>query len=160
MAAEEGVRPAVAADVPAILELAAAMRAELTPMRGGVLWSLREARPEPLDAAYKALVDRADARVVLGTIDDTPVGYGVGEVEVLQDGSLLGIVSELFVDPEARAIGVGEAMLGALVEFFAASGCRGVDSFALPGHRAAKNFFEESGFTARAIIMHHRFSSD
>ncbi len=30
----------------------------------------------------------------------------------------------------------------------------GVDTLALPGHRAAKNFFEESGFTARALVMH------
>ena len=34
-------------------------------------------------------------------------------------------------------------------------GCVGIDAFALPGHRAAKNFFEEQGFTARAIVMHH-----
>ena len=39
-------------------------------------------------------------------------------------------------------------------------GCVGVDSFALPGHRAAKNFFEESGFTARAIVMHHALDTD
>ena len=154
--AEEGVRPARGADVPAILDLVSALRSELTPMRGGTIWAVREARPEPLEAAYKALLDRSDALVVVGTIDDTPVGFGVGEVETLQDGSRLGVVSELFVDPEARAVGVGEAMLGALVDFCTAAGCIGVDAFALPGHRAAKNFFEESGFTARGILMHHR----
>ncbi|MDQ3946587.1 MAG: GNAT family N-acetyltransferase [Actinomycetota bacterium] len=154
----EDVRPAVGADVPAILELAGALRAELSPMRGGSIWAVREARPEPLEAAYKALVDRTDARVVVGTIDGTPVGFGVGEVEILQDGSRLGVVSELFVDPEARAVGVGEAMLGSLVDHFASIGCIGVDAFALPGHRAAKNFFEESGFTARGILMHHRLA--
>ena len=155
---DEGVRRAVEADVPAILELAAGLRAELTPMRGGAIWSVREARPEPLEAGYKALLDRDDARVVAGTIDDTPIGFGVGEIETLQDGSRLGVVSELFVDPEARAVGVGEAMLGSLVEFFAAAGCVGVDAYALPGHRAAKNFFEDSKFSARGIIMHHRFA--
>ena len=35
--------------------------------------------------------------------------------------------------------------------------CVGVDAVALPGHRATKNFFEEFGFTARALVMHHRF---
>ncbi|MCA1843232.1 MAG: hypothetical protein LC792_08590, partial [Actinobacteria bacterium] len=50
---------------------------------------------------------------------------------------------------------VGEGMLEALVAFCVQEGCVGVDAFALPGHRAAKNFFEESGFTARAIVMHH-----
>ncbi|MGH8992671.1 MAG: GNAT family N-acetyltransferase [Acidimicrobiia bacterium] len=158
--AEEGVRLAVEADVPAILDLAAALRAELTPMRGGYVWSVREARPEPLDEGYRAMLDRDGTRLVVGTIDGIPVGFGAGEVEVLQDGSRLGVVFELFVDPEARAIGVGEAMLGSLVEFFADAGCVGVDAFALPGHRVTKNFFEESGFSARAIIMYHRFASD
>lgn len=154
-AAAEGVRVAEQADVPAILELASGMRAELFPMRGGAIWSVREARPKPLAAAYADLVNRPDARLVVGTIDGIPVGFGAGVVEVLQDGRRLGVVSELFVDPEARAVGVGEAMLGDLVGFFAEQGCVGVDAFALPGHRAAKNFFEESGFSARAILMHH-----
>lgn len=158
--AEEGVRPATEADVPVILDLAAALRAELSPMRGGGVWAVREARPEPLEAGYKALLDRPDARLVLGTIDGTPVGFGVGEIETLQDGTLLGVVRELFVDVEARAVGVGEAMLGFLVEFFAAAGCIGVDAFALPGHRVTKNFFEESGFSARAIVMYHRLTRD
>jgi hypothetical protein len=51
-------------------------------------------------------------------------------------------------------------MLADLVEFFTARGCVGVDAFALPGHRAAKNFFEESGFSARAIVMHHSFRAE
>ena len=34
--------------------------------------------------------------------------------------------------------------------------CVGIDALVLPGHRAAKNFFEESGFTARALVMHHK----
>jgi hypothetical protein len=25
----------------------------------------------------------------------------------------------------------------------------------LPGHRLAKNFFEQGGFAARSIVMHH-----
>ena len=158
--AEEGVRAAQRADVPEILRLAAAMRAELRPMRGGAVWSVREARREPLDRAYVELLDRPDACLVVGTIDGAVVGFGAGEIETLQDGRSLGVASELFVDPEARAVGVGEAMLGALVAFFKERDCVGVDAFALPGHRAAKNFFEESGFTARAIVMHHSLLSE
>ena len=154
-AAEEGVRAARASDVPEIVRLAGALRDELEPMRGGRLWAVREARPGPLDVAYLQLLDRPDACLVVGTIDGTVVGFGVGETELLQDGRPLGVTRELFVDPEARAVGVGEAMLGALIGFFRERGCVGVDAFALPGHRAAKNFFEESGFTARAIVMHH-----
>jgi ribosomal protein S18 acetylase RimI-like enzyme len=156
-APEEGVRPAGPGDLPDIVDLAGIMHAELDPMRGGDIWAVREAREIPLDDAYRFVLDQPDARLVVGTIDGVVVGFGAGQVECLQDGSRLGIVSDLFVHPEARAVGVGEAMLGDLVAFFRARGCVGVDALALPGHRAAKNFFEESGFSARAIVMHHSF---
>ena len=153
--AEEAVRPATPDDLPAIVGLVEALRAELTPMRGGRIWSVREARWGNPGEVYGALLNDAATRVVAGTLDDVVVGFGVVTIEVLADGGKLGVVTELFVDPEGRAVGVGEAMLGAMVAFCSREGCVGVDALALPGHRAAKNFFEESGFTARAIVMHH-----
>lgn len=35
-----------------------------------------------------------------------------------------------------------------------AAGCLGIDALALPGNRETKNFFEASGLTARAIVVH------
>jgi ribosomal protein S18 acetylase RimI-like enzyme len=151
----EAVRAATPEDLPAIVDLVHALRAELTPMRGGRIWVVREARPGHPAEVYGALLGDPQACVVVGTIDDVVIGFGIVTVETLSDGRRLGVVSELFVDGEARAVGVGEAMLGALVSHCTEAGCVGVDAFALPGHRAAKNFFEESGFTARAIVMHH-----
>ena len=156
----EAVRAATPEDLPAIVGLVEALRAELTPMRGGGIWSVREARRGPPAEAYRALLTDPAVRVVVGTIDDVVVGFGVVSVEPLSDGRRLGVVSELFVDAEARAVGVGEAMLAAMVDFCQGEHCVGVDAFALPGHRAAKNFFEESGFTARAIVMHHRLTEE
>lgn len=152
---DEAVRAATLEDLPAIAGLVEALRAELTPMRGGRLWSVREARSGPPEEIYGALLADPQASVVVGTIDDVVIGFGVATVETLADGGRLGVVSELFVDAEARAVGVGETMLESLVAFCTEAGCVGVDALALPGHRAAKNFFEESGFTARAIVMHH-----
>jgi hypothetical protein len=43
-----------------------------------------------------------------------------------------------------------------LIAWCRARGCTGMDAMALPGHRQTKNFFEESGFTARKLVMHHR----
>jgi ribosomal protein S18 acetylase RimI-like enzyme len=151
----EAVRAATPEDLPAIAGLADALRAELTPMRGGRIWAVREARPGAPQEVYGALLTDPRACVVVGTIDGVVIGYGVVTVETLSDGGRLGVVSELFVDAEGRAVGVGEAMLEAMVAFCTNEGCVGVDALALPGHRAAKNFFEESGFTARAIVMHH-----
>ena len=48
--------------------------------------------------------------------------------------------------------------MGLLLEWCRDQGCRGVDALALPGMRATKNFFEESGFSARLIVMHHRMA--
>jgi GNAT superfamily N-acetyltransferase len=150
----EGSRPATAEDVPRIAELAELARRELAPMKGGELWAVREAIAPPFEDAYTALLGRDDALVVVGTVDDTVVGFGVATLERLRTGDTLGSFTDLFVEPDARAVGVGEAMAEALVAFCAAHGCIGIDALALPGHRAAKNFFEESGFTARALVMH------
>jgi len=151
----EAVRAATPEDLPAIAALTEALVAELTPMRGGRIWSVREARQGDPAEIYGALLSDPAACVIVGTIDEVVIGFAVVTVEPLADGGRLGVIGELFVDAEARAVGVGEAMIDALVAFCVREGCVGVDAFALPGHRAAKNFFEESGFTARAIVMHH-----
>ena len=151
----EGARRATVDDLSAILALAAELREELVPMRGGSLWSRTAAYPEPLEATFRALFERDDVCVLVGTIDDVIVGFGACSVAVLRDGTRLGQIVELFVTPEARSVSVGEGLLGQLVDWCRAEGCVGVDAFALPGHRAAKNFFETAGFTARALVMYH-----
>jgi GNAT superfamily N-acetyltransferase len=150
----ESAREATEADLARLVELAHAMRVELGEERGGPLWATREARAEPLDAAFDALVGRDDAAVLVGTYDDVVVGFGAAHVEVLRDGSRLGVVDEIYVEPEARAVGVGELLVERLVDFCRAAGCAGVDATALPGHRQAKNFFERAGFSARLLVMH------
>ncbi len=152
----EASRPATADDIPRVVELAELMRAELGAMRGGALWLEREAWPEPLADAYDALYTRDDALLAVGTIDDVVLGFGAVVVEQLRSGARLGVVTDLFVEEPARAVGVGEVLIGTLVEHCRAAGCVGVDAAALPGHRAAKNLFETHGFTARALTMHHR----
>jgi ribosomal protein S18 acetylase RimI-like enzyme len=151
----EASRPATAADLPRIVQLAELLREELVTMKGGALWSAREAHADP-EAAYTDLVARDDALVLVGTIDDAVVGFGAARIERLHTGAALGVVTDLFVEPGARGVGVGESLVEGLVAFCTERNCVGIDSFALPGHRAAKNFFEGSGFTARAILMHHR----
>jgi ribosomal protein S18 acetylase RimI-like enzyme len=156
----EHARSATADDVADLVELARHLRAELTPTRGGDLWAAHDVAGEPLEDVLRAAIASPDTLVVVGAIDDVPVGYGIVRVVDLRDGSRLGRVSELFVEPEARSVGVGEAIAGAVVEHCRGAGCRGVDVVALPGHRAAKNFFEEQGFTARAIVMHHTLADE
>ena len=102
-------------------------------------------------------VARDDALVVVGTIDDVVIGYGAVLVEPLRSGARLGVVTDLFVEEEARSVGVGEAMVNALVDALPRRTTASASTpRALPGHRATKNFFETHGFTARALVMHRR----
>jgi GNAT superfamily N-acetyltransferase len=154
---EEGCLPARAADIPRIRELVRAAVAELEPMRGGAVWKARESRPEPVEEGLEALLDDPDARMLVATIDGFVVGYAVLHLEYLGDGSVLGVIDDIFVEEGARQVGLGEEMINDLIAWCDERKCIGMDAMALPGHRATKNFFEESGFTARKLVMHHRF---
>jgi GNAT superfamily N-acetyltransferase len=156
----EHARAAGVDDIGEIALLARLMHDELEPTRGGAIWARRERRDGPYEAAYGSLLGRDDTFVVVGMVHDVVVGFGVVLLEALHDGGVLGIITDLFVHPEARSIGVGEAMVEQIVAFCSDHDCVGIDALVLPGHRAAKNFFEESGFTARALVMHHRPTSD
>lgn len=147
-------RPATADDLPALVTLATAAIDELTPNRGGAVWRKQQARPLPPGDSLRADLEADDAYVVVGTIDDTVVGYGVLRVEELRDGSRLGVISDLFTLDGARDVSVGEVVMDALLAWARERGCFGVDSLALPGDRATKNFFESFGLVARAIVVH------
>ena len=82
----EGCRSATAEDLPRIAELARGHRVEVEQYRGGLLWRDREAVAEPLEDSYGALLDDAEACVLVGTIDDVVIGFGVGTVDRLRTG--------------------------------------------------------------------------
>lgn len=149
----ESVRVATGDDLARLTALATEAVDEQRDARGGAVWSRREARREPATTLATAL-DDPTVTVLVGTLDDAVVGYGVLRIERLDDGGLLAVVDDLYVEPGARGVGVGEALMGELVARATAAGCIGIDALALPGNRATKNFFEASGLTARAIVVH------
>jgi len=146
----DAARPARAGDRERIDELRVEFFAELRAYRGGELWVR-----ERMTAARS---DESSAFV--GTFDDAVVGYGIVEAHELRDGGRIGVVTELYVEPDAREVGVGETLVGRLLEWCREHGCSGIDATALPGHRAAKNFFEEQGFVARSLTMHRELEPE
>jgi GNAT superfamily N-acetyltransferase len=130
---------------------------EIAAARGGALFARREIglvakallRPGGLDR----LIADPRRRVLVGTIDDEVVGLAIGRIDAVGETSV-GVLDACYVEPEARGVGVGRALLDELVSWFGVSGCRGVDVAALPGDRGTKNFFEAAGFKARLITMH------
>jgi GNAT superfamily N-acetyltransferase len=154
----EGCRLATLADVPRLAELAEQAVAELRQLRGGEVWARREARRPPWAPPLEAQVEAPSSRVVAGTIDDVIVAYAVADLDRGPHGGddPLCVVTDLYVEPGARGVGIGEVMMDDLVAWATEAGCYGVDSVALPGDRATKNFFESFGLVARAITVHRR----
>ena len=155
----ETARRATADDVERILSLSEELRGELRAHRGGDLWQRTHDPVHHSAAGLVALLEYDDDRVLVGCIDDAVVGYAIVRARLLADGTHLGAVTEVYVEPEAREVGVGEGLLDAALEWCGSRGCVGVDATALPGHRAAKNFFEEQGFVARSLVMHRPLGS-
>jgi len=123
--------------------------------RGGPLWSLVEAPEPPLGSALRRLLVEHDSLLAVGTIDDVVVGFAAATLkQPHDDGRPIADLQGLFVEPEARGVGVGEALMDVVVDWAVCEQCQGIDSFALPGDRATKNFFESFGLVARAIKVH------
>ena len=157
-APDEAARTAHPDDLDAVAALAVAAAEEKRAQKGGALWWRRERRQGDVAAGVRAALDAADQELAVGTLDGTVIGYAVARSERLTDGGLLGVVDDIYVDPGARSVGVGEALMDHVLAWCRDQGCFGVDSLALPGDRATKNFFESFGLVARAIVVHKPFT--
>jgi GNAT superfamily N-acetyltransferase len=89
--------------------------------------------------------------VLCGLIEQAVIGYAV----VSTNGPAARIEA-IYVEPEARELGVGEELLNAAIAWSVAQGCSTLDAVALPGDRHTKNFFETFGMVARAITVSRR----
>ena len=151
MSADPSVRVASSDDVDELTRLAERAADGVRDSRGGAPYLLREGhRPTPIAAWLEA----HDSRVLIGELDQVPVGYLVVVIMSLPDESIGGLVREFYVEPEARELGVGEALMNGAISWCRSRGCTGIDAIALPGDRATKNFFETFGLVARAIVVH------
>jgi GNAT superfamily N-acetyltransferase len=161
----EAARPASEVDIEAVTHLADEAVTQLREQRGGALW-LAHLPADVLDAgALRELLEDPAYEVAVGTIDGVPVGYVVAErVEIRSPGTglpePLAVIRQLYVEPDARSVGVGEALVELVLAWARAGGCIGVEGFALPGDRATKNLFERYGLVARAILVHRSLEDD
>ncbi len=150
----ETARPATSDDLDPLARLAEDAVAEQAEARGGPLWSRRETRTPPYRVSLEQAFHDPDRELWVGLYADAIVGYAVCGLEVLRTGELLGRVEDLYVMPDARSVGVGEALMDLIVAWCEQRRCVGIDAHALPGNRATKNFFETFGFKARLLTVH------
>ncbi len=156
----DGVRPATAEDRTRLRELAAGLLTDILAHRGGP--QLFGSDPWAADGTgfadrVTAAVGRPGQLVLVGTLDHAVAGFACGRVAERGDRSRHGHLDACYVEPGARGIGIGHLLLDAVLAWFQSQGAVGVDGIALPGDRAAKNFFESAGFKARMLTMHRAF---
>ena len=148
------VRQATDADLDELVRLHALARDHVTAERGGTVFLGREARPLPAESSLADDISTPGSVVLLGCLGEVPVGFAIAATEQLHDGGCVAHVAELYVEPDARCVGTGAALMERLVEWASAQGCVGIGSTVLPGDRASKSFFESFGLVARAILVH------
>lgn len=154
--AAELARPATEPDLAEVARLRQLAATELAGLRGGPVFLAEAARGGENERAAAAALDDPEQAVWLGTLDGVAVGYAIARVDLLTDGRRLVVITDVFVEPSARGVGVGEAIMVEVLAWAEDRGAAGVDAWALPGARETKNFFEEQGFSARLLTMHHR----
>lgn len=130
----------------------------------------------PATVADEALIDRhiTSSRVEASsyrgsTTDDRLVGDELAFVAGMSDvvlGSVIAVrtadgsarIRHLFVEPDAREVGIGDRLVGGLLQELRRVGCHWVGGVALPGDRHTKNLFERHGLVAQSIIVGRKLS--
>jgi GNAT superfamily N-acetyltransferase len=147
----ERARPAVEADAGRLVELADEALAEISARRGGTQLAHDVLAGRSVPQAVGAALADPDATVVVGELNGAALGIGMARIDQRRTAAT---VELLYVEPDARAVGLGEVMLDALAAWAGSRGCTALDAAALPGSREAKAFFETHGMVARLLVMH------
>jgi ribosomal protein S18 acetylase RimI-like enzyme len=145
------VRPARSDDAAALGQLESEARTALVDARGGAALLAEQ----PAVGDWHRVLEAADRRVWVATIDDVVVGY-IELATPLPGGA--GVVLQVYVHPEAREVGFGDYLLAEAIVAIKELGGTVVESFALPGDRDTKNLYERAGVTARKIIVSKRLT--
>ncbi|MEJ7799825.1 MAG: GNAT family N-acetyltransferase [Ilumatobacter sp.] len=137
------VRPADAADVEQLAWLEDEARSTLVDQRGGARWLATH--PER-GSGWDVTIGELD--VVVAHIGEVIVGY-----IVLDARRVVATVDDVYVTPEARELGFGDAMLAASIERARERGATHLEGHALPGDRETKNLYERAAIKARLITV-------
>ncbi len=157
----ESARLGTSDDLPVLVALGTAHSASLPDKRGGSMLLADDSLEGPLeDHLDRALADDDDSILVVGTFDDVPFGFATVRLIRFDDSRTIARLDHFLVDPEAREVGVGEAVMNFAVEWATAQGCFGIESRALPGDRETKNFFESFGLKARLLTVQRSLADE
>jgi ribosomal protein S18 acetylase RimI-like enzyme len=133
---------------------------ELKNKRGGEVLLNLDSFSEDSNKNFSYWFNSADHSVFTGSFGDAIVAYGVLEFLKTNDNQRIASIKEIFVLEDARSVGVGESLIHLMTNTAIEHKAVGIDSFALPGDRETKNFFETQGMVARLIHVYRPLESN
>jgi GNAT superfamily N-acetyltransferase len=145
--------PARADDLWQLELLEVEARGALVDQRGGARWL---AEHPPIGDRWPDRCRTADVHVAV--VDDVVVGYLVAMIDD-RAGARVVEIDQVWVTPEARELGFGDALLAAAIDLGRSQGADAVEGQALPGDRHTKNLYERAGIVAR-LLTTFRWISD
>jgi GNAT superfamily N-acetyltransferase len=152
------VRRAEHGDAEVLEELEATARAGLADVRGGARWLDGH---HQIGGAWATAID--ERAVFVGTIPADTEDTGVADVvvallvaDLVDDPMPVVRIDQVFVAPDARELGFGDALVAAAMQWGREVGAELVEAETLPGDRNLKNLYERAGVTARLITVSKR----
>ena len=103
-----------------------------------------------IDGAWPERSARPGADVLVAHIGEVVVGYLVADLA----SDHIVRIDQVWVEPEARELGFGDALLALAIERARAEGAIAVEGQSLPGDRQTKNLYERAGIVARLITTY------
>jgi len=146
------VRRAEPGDVGPLRVLEAEARGALIEARGGPRWLDEHSL---IGAGWPATIAARDVFVAVLDVGDAGPALVVGYL-VLDVDLPIARVDQVYVTPEARELGFGDALLEAATAAATEAGAHVLEGAALPGDRDTKNLYERAGITARLITVSRR----
>jgi GNAT superfamily N-acetyltransferase len=147
----EQARPADPADLEVVAGLLSTALDHVRTVRGGMALA-GPATPEELIRRWTP--PGGDVALYVGVFHHAVVGLAAASVFHRAGAPVpSGRIECVYVEAEARGVGVGTALMDAMVAWCAAQGCGDVDALALPGDRPSKQRLEAAGFTARLLTL-------
>jgi len=136
-------------DMAQLVLLESEGRAALDGQRGGERWLVEH--PEIADRWPQRCAEQG-ADVLVGQIGPVVIGYLIADLGSDQ----IVRIDQVWVTPEARENGFGDALLELAIERARSRGAVAVEGQALPGDRHTKNLYERAGIVARLITTYKR----
>jgi len=152
---DAAARHAAVGDLALLRHLAEQSKIDRLTERGGEVLERLDPRP----AIDEGRLADDDVLLALGLYADVAFGYAHASVDEV-DGMRIVRLYDVFVEPDARGVGVGEALLTFVFEWARKQRSSAIDSIVLPGNREGKNFFERFGLVARAIHVYRSLDRD